>query len=122
MKISTLPLPLHELHLAEAPRELALLDLLREVTVGQSLGELDATIATWWFARPHQRRRPRPLGERIRYSIGLRYVKVNRPVVFMEIRLHEATVCRITTVHARCSVAVRVRARVVDTVVVRRVS
>lgn len=40
----------------------------------------------------------------------------------MKMRLHEATVRRIVAaVHARCSVAIRVRARVVDIVVVRRV-
>lgn len=116
-----MPLALDEVHLAEASRELALLNLLREVAVAEPLGKLDATVAPR-FARSQQRRRPRPFRERVRDSIGLCYVKVNRPVVFMEMRLHEPAVRRVVAVHARCSVAVRVRARVVDTVVVRRVS
>lgn len=109
------------MHLAEASRELSLLDLLREVAVAEPLGELDATVAPR-FSWPEQRRRPRSFRERVRDGIGLRYVKVNRPIVFMEMGLHEATVGRIAAVHARCAVAVRVRARVVDAVVVRRVS
>ena len=121
VSVNTLPLALDEVHLAEASRELALLNLLREVAVAEPLGKLDATVAPR-FARPQQRRRPRPFRERVRDSVGLRYVKVNRPVVFMEMRLYEPAVRRVVAVHARCSVAVRVRARVVDTVVVRRVS
>lgn len=121
MMINTLSLALDKVHLAEASRELALLDLLREVAVAEPLGKLDATVAPR-FAWPQQRRWPRSLGERVRDSIGLCYVKVNRPIVFMEMRLHEPAVRRIAVVHARCSVAISVRARVVDTVVVRRVS
>lgn len=119
----TLALALDEVDLAQAPRELALLDLLREVRVAEPLGELDATVAAARrFARPEQRRRPGSPRERVRDSVGLRYVKVNRPVVLMEMMLHEPAVRRIAAVHARRSVAVRVRAGVMDAVVVRRVS
>lgn len=117
----TWPLALDEVHLAEAPRELALLDLLREVRVAEPLGEFDAAVAPRRFARAEQRRRLRPPGERIRDSVRLGYVKVNRPIVFMEVVLNETTV-GVAAVHARCAVAVRVRARVVDAVVVRRFS
>lgn len=113
-----LSLILDEVHLAEAPRKLALLDLLRKVLI---FGEFYSTR----FPGPEERRggRSRSLGKGIRYGVWLGYVKVNRPVILMEMGLNEATVVRrIAAVHARCSVAVRVRARVVDPVVVRRVS
>lgn len=120
----TLPLVLDEMHLVQTPRELAPLHLLREIVVGEPLGEFHATVAVArLFPGPRQRRRSRPLGERIRDGIRLGYVKVNRPIVFMEMRLlGEAAVRRVTTVHTRCPVAVRVRARVVYPVLVRRVS
>ena len=118
-----LALALDEVHLAQAPRELALLDLLREVGVAELLGELDATVAPRrLFTGPEEGRRPGPPRERVRDSVGLGYVKVNRPVVLMKVMLREAPVGWVPAVHARRPVAVRVRARVVDTVVVRRFS
>lgn len=124
-------LTLREVHLVQTPRELALLDLLREVGVPKSLGELDAAIVTARLCRPQQRRRGgfRSLGEGVRDRIGLRHVKVDRPIILVRLRmLHvkAATVdVRATTgagVDARCPVAARVRVRVMHPVVVRRFS
>lgn len=42
--IVTLTLILREVHLVQTPRELALLDLLREIGVTEPLGEFDAAI------------------------------------------------------------------------------
>lgn len=50
--VVTLTLTLREVHLVQTPRELALLDLLREVGVPESLGELDAAIVAARLCRP----------------------------------------------------------------------
>lgn len=51
-RIVTLTLTLREVHLVQTPRELALFDLLREVGVSESLGELDAAIVAARLCRP----------------------------------------------------------------------
>lgn len=42
---------LREVHLTETPGELALLDLLREVTVAEPLGEFDAAVVARGLGR-----------------------------------------------------------------------
>lgn len=121
---------LRKMHLIETSGELSLLDFLRKVGVAEPLGELDAAVTARGFSRSQQRRGDgfRSFGEGIRDRVGLRHIKVNRPVVLVELlrllHVEAATVggAAGAGVHARCAVAARVRARVMHPVVVRRFS
>lgn len=93
MIIRTLAVTLRKVHLVQAPGEFALLDLLQEVGVAEPLGELDAAVAARRRRRlgdaSQQRRRGRlrSLGEGVRDRVGLRHVKVDRPIVLVELLL-----------------------------------
>lgn len=84
--------------MVEALGELPLFDFLRELGVAQFFRKLDPTVALGNFLLELlQRRGPRSLGKGVRYGVGLRYVKVDGPVVLMDL-LYASTI--------RCAAAV----------------